>query len=35
LIGHISATQLRNSLSFWDGVPPTWKPRYGGAFFAG
>jgi len=29
--GHISTTQLTNGGPFWDGVPPTWQPRFGGA----
>jgi hypothetical protein len=29
--GRISTTQLPNGGPFWDGVPPTWQPRFGGA----
>ena len=28
---HFSTTQLTNGGPFWDGVPPTWQPRFGGA----
>jgi hypothetical protein len=34
-LGRIPTTQVRNGRPFWDGVPPTWKPRFGGAFFNG